>query len=79
MLTPSIGYEAGKGREFELERKIAARRQLEEALAGQRLQQPAVRTSLLQRIKNAVAPVRRVDTGPAEAGAYREQKQAPAS
>jgi hypothetical protein len=79
MLTPSLGYEAGKGRELELERKIAARRQLEEAIAGQRDQEPAVRRSLLQRIKEAVAPVRRVEAGPGKAGAYREPKQAAAS
>jgi hypothetical protein len=78
MLTPSLGYEAGKGRELELERKIAARRQLEEAIAGQRLEQPGVRSSLLQRIRDAFAPARRADAGAPEAGAYQKPRQAAA-
>jgi hypothetical protein len=61
-----LGYEAGKGRELELERKIAARA-AEEAIAGQRLEQPAVRSSL-ERI--CLRPER--EAGAPEAGAYHE-------
>jgi hypothetical protein len=75
MLTPSLGFEAGKGRELELERKAAARRQLEEARAGQRVQPPPRRPSLLQRIKDAVAPAGRVDAGSARARGYDEHEQ----
>jgi hypothetical protein len=56
MLTPTMGYEAGKGRALELERKLAARRQLEEALAVQRLEQPSLLERLVERLKKVVAP-----------------------
>jgi hypothetical protein len=63
MLPPSMDYEVGKGRIFELEQKAAARRQLEEALAGQRRQQPGLLSRLLKRMKGGVAASRHVDVG----------------
>jgi hypothetical protein len=56
MLTPTIGYEAGKGRALELERKLAARRQLEEALAVQRAERRSLLERLVERLKKVVAP-----------------------
>jgi hypothetical protein len=65
MWTPMLAYHAGKGRELELERQAAARAQLEEAIATQQPQQSAVRPGPLQRLKKAVAPMRRGEIQPA--------------
>jgi hypothetical protein len=51
MLTPSMSYEVGKGRQFELEQKAAQRRQVEEALASQRLEQPSLLDKIAERLK----------------------------
>lgn len=51
MLTPSMDYAVGKGRMFELERKAAQRRLVDEALASQRLQQPSLLDKLVERLK----------------------------
>jgi hypothetical protein len=63
MLTPTMGYEAGKGRALELERKLAARRLLEEALTVQRLEQPSLLERLVERLKQVVAPGSHVGSG----------------
>lgn len=55
MLPPMMGYEAGRGRELELEQKIAARRQLEEALSARRLEQPSLLEKLVESLRNVVA------------------------
>jgi hypothetical protein len=51
MLTPSIGYEAGKGRELELEKQLARRRLLAEARESQRLQQASLLDRIVERLK----------------------------
>lgn len=51
MLTPSLGYEAGKGRELELEKQLAQRRLLAEAREVQRLQQPGLLDRIVDRLK----------------------------
>jgi hypothetical protein len=55
MLPPSLDYEMGKARQFELEQQLAKRRQVEEALAGKPLQQPGLRQRLLASMKNVAA------------------------
>jgi hypothetical protein len=56
MLTPTMSYEAGKGRALELERKLAARRQLAEALAVKRVERRSLLERLVERLKKVVAP-----------------------
>jgi hypothetical protein len=55
MLTPSMGYEVGKGRIWELERKVAAQQLLDEALATPKPQHAASREGLLARVKHVTA------------------------
>jgi hypothetical protein len=55
MLPPMMGYEAGRGREMELERKIAERRQVVEAVASQRLKQPSLLEKLVSSLKRMAA------------------------
>jgi hypothetical protein len=78
MLTPSIGYEAGKGRELELERQLARRRLLAEARDAQRSQQPQ-HPSLLDRIVERLKAIgrRRDERSPdLEIGGFQRQRPA---
>lgn len=77
MLTPTMGYEAGKGRALELERKLAARRQLEEALAVQRLERRSLLERLVERLKKVVAPGSHVGSGLSGFDVTRDQRPQP--
>jgi hypothetical protein len=65
MLPPSLGYEVGKARQAELEQQLAKRRQLEEALAVKRLQQPTVRQKVLASMKHIASKAASVWASPA--------------
>ena len=80
MLTPSIGYEAGKGRELELEKQLARRRLLAEAREAQRLQQPSLLERIVERLKAIGARGRRRDerSPDLEIGGFQRQRPAAA-
>jgi hypothetical protein len=77
MLTPSIGYEAGKGRELELERKLARRRLLAEAREAQRSQQPSLLERIVERLK-AIGRRRDERSPDLEIGGFQRQRPAAA-
>jgi hypothetical protein len=59
MLPPTMGYEVGKGREFELEQKAAKNRLLEEARAGQQRERPGLLARALALAARARAALNR--------------------
>jgi hypothetical protein len=77
MLTPSIGYEAGKGRELELERQLARRRLLAEAREAQRSQQPSLLERIVERLK-AIGRRRDERSPDLEIGGFQRQRPAAA-
>lgn len=74
MLPPTMGYEVGKGREFELEQKAAKRRLLAEARAGQQLERPGLLARALAfaaRARTALRRRRQAASKPEAAEQYR--------
>jgi hypothetical protein len=69
MLPPSMDYEVGKGRQYELEQKGARRRLVEEALAGRPRQNPG----FLARIVAFLTRARWVRRSQSLAGQNREE------
>lgn len=65
MLPPSMDYEVGKGRQYELERKAANNRLVEEALAGRSSQKRGFRARFVAFLMRArYARVARMPVGP---------------